>query len=227
MAERRQRILAAARSIIAERGFDALTMRALAHASHVTVPTLYNLIGGKDAVLAAAVEEQTAHFLAGVQNQRGLHPAERLLTVVDACVSELLRLPAYYRTLLPLLWGSDAAAGARARVEHALGAELGQAVSELDAVGALASWVDTDTVLESLRTHLGARALRWAAGAENDAAFRAGARYEACLTLLGVANGRSRTTLDREARAAQTAIRQARAERRATQKAQRPRRASA
>jgi hypothetical protein len=147
--------------------------------------------------------------------------------VVDACVNELLRLPAYYRTLLPLLSGSDAAAGARARVDHALGAELGKAVAELDAVGALARWVDSDTVLESLRTHLGARALRWAAGAESDAAFRAGARYEACLTLLGVANGRNHNVLDRAARAAQTAIRRARAEERATQKARRSRRAFA
>ena len=51
MAERRQRILAAAREIIAGRGYEALTMRELARASRVTVPTLYNLIGGKQAVL--------------------------------------------------------------------------------------------------------------------------------------------------------------------------------
>ena len=62
MAERRQRILAAARAIVAKRGYEALTMRELAQASRVTVPTLYNLIGGKEAVLAAAVEEQTARL---------------------------------------------------------------------------------------------------------------------------------------------------------------------
>src|SRR5688572_18582549 len=45
MTERRQRILAAARAIVAARGYEALTMRELAQKSRVTVPTLYNLIG--------------------------------------------------------------------------------------------------------------------------------------------------------------------------------------
>ncbi len=221
MAERRQRILASARAIIAERGFDALTMRALADASRVTVPTVYNLIGGKDAVLAAAVEEQTARFLAGIERRRGLRPAERLLSVVDACVDELLRLPAYYRTLLPLLSGSAAAAGARARVDRALGAELAKAVAELEDARALVAWVEPEAVLESLRSQLGARALRWAAGLHDDAAFRAGARYEACLTLLGVTQGRDHTAFTRAARAAQADRRRARAQRRSVRRAQR------
>jgi AcrR family transcriptional regulator len=215
MAERRQRILAAARGIIAERGFDALTMRSLARASRVTVPTVYNLIGGKDAVLVAAVEEQTARFLAGIERRPERQPAERLLAVVDACVEELLRLPAYYRTLLPLLSGSAAAAEARARVDRALGAELGKAVAALDAGDGLAAWVEPDALLESLRAHLGARALRWAAGALGDAAFRADARYEACLTLLGVTRGRDRAVFAREARAAQSRRRAVRGEREA------------
>ena len=39
MAERRQRILDAARGMIGERGYEGLTMRDLAEASRVTVPT--------------------------------------------------------------------------------------------------------------------------------------------------------------------------------------------
>jgi len=69
MAERRQRILQAAREIIAGRGYEALTRRELARASRVTAPTLDNLIGGKEAVLAAAVEEQTARFLERVERR--------------------------------------------------------------------------------------------------------------------------------------------------------------
>ena len=54
MAERRARILEAARGLIETRGYAALTMRDLAGASGVTVSTLYNLIGNKQAVLLAA-----------------------------------------------------------------------------------------------------------------------------------------------------------------------------
>jgi AcrR family transcriptional regulator len=206
MAERRQRILAAAREIIAARGYEALTMRELARASRVTVPTLYNLIGGKQAVLAAAVEEQTARFAARIERRGGPSPAVQLLSVIDACVDELLRLPAYYRTLLRLLYGSDAAASVRRAVDRALGAELAHALAELAHAGGLATWADERALLESLRSQLGASALRWAGGGLADAAFRATASYQACLTLLGVTRGRSHAALARAARAAQPRV---------------------
>jgi AcrR family transcriptional regulator len=51
MQRRRERILTQARSIIAERGFESFNVRDLARAAEVTVPTLYNLIGNKSAIL--------------------------------------------------------------------------------------------------------------------------------------------------------------------------------
>jgi AcrR family transcriptional regulator len=52
-AERRARIISAARELVTKHGYDGLTMRDLAAAARVSVPTLYNLFGGKDAILAA------------------------------------------------------------------------------------------------------------------------------------------------------------------------------
>ena len=46
-AERRARILQAARRLIARRGVQRLNMRDLAQEARVSVPTVYNLIGGK------------------------------------------------------------------------------------------------------------------------------------------------------------------------------------
>ena len=57
-AERRSRILAAAREIIAESGYPELTMRDLARQARVTVPTIYNLIGSKEAVLFALPRDE-------------------------------------------------------------------------------------------------------------------------------------------------------------------------
>ena len=116
MAERRERILAAAREIIGERGYEALTMRDLARASRVTVPTIYNLVGGKEQVLFAAVEEQTERFVASIEPGHpsdGATPAARVLSVVEACCRELSRQPRYYRSLLKLMLTSAGAAGAR------------------------------------------------------------------------------------------------------------------
>jgi AcrR family transcriptional regulator len=60
MAERRARILAAARKLIVPHGYDGLTMRDLARAARVSVPTLYNLFGSKDAILVAELERSAA-----------------------------------------------------------------------------------------------------------------------------------------------------------------------
>ncbi|WP_299327230.1 TetR/AcrR family transcriptional regulator [Parasphingopyxis sp.] len=54
---RRDAILGEAQRVIGEQGFDALNLRALAEAASVTVPTIYNLIGSKDAVLVALIEQ--------------------------------------------------------------------------------------------------------------------------------------------------------------------------
>ena len=53
IADRKARILDAARAIIAKDGYDALTTRGIAEAAGVTAPTLYNLVGGKAAVISA------------------------------------------------------------------------------------------------------------------------------------------------------------------------------
>lgn len=52
---RRERILAVARRTLAEGGYRALNVRALAKDAGVTQPTLYNLIGNKDRIIHTLV----------------------------------------------------------------------------------------------------------------------------------------------------------------------------
>src|SRR3954469_4819449 len=63
-AERRARIQKGGRQLVATRGYDGLTMRELAQAARVAVPTLYNLFGSKDAILVAELEEQAKQITA-------------------------------------------------------------------------------------------------------------------------------------------------------------------
>ena len=219
MAERRQRILATARSIVAKRGYESLTMRELARASRVTVPTLYNLIGGKEAVLAAAVEERTARFVGAIEPREGQSPAARLLAVVGACTREVIGLPAYYRSLLHLLYRAESASAVRTRVDRALGDELASALSAIASAGELVPWAEPTILLRSLRSQLGASALAWASGALADDDFSAAACYDACLTLLGVTTARSHAELERAAREAQASLRSTGAQRASRSKA--------
>src|SRR5258705_13283731 len=65
-AERRGRIMTAARKLVATKGYQGLTMRDLARAARVSVPTLYNLFGSKDAILVAELEASAARLSASM-----------------------------------------------------------------------------------------------------------------------------------------------------------------
>ena len=77
---RRRRILDAARQILADGGYGDLTTRGLAEAAGVTVPTIYNLLGGKDEVLATLIAEGTER----VWEQWTLPESNTSLDTVDA-----------------------------------------------------------------------------------------------------------------------------------------------
>lgn len=62
MALRRKRILDTARDIIADAGFEALSIRELARRAGLTVPTIYNLIGNKSAVVAQLFDATISPF---------------------------------------------------------------------------------------------------------------------------------------------------------------------
>ena len=124
MEERRERILASACEIVAELGPAGLSMRDLARRSRVTVPTIYNLVGGRDAVLFAAVEEQTARFVKGIEETSGADPVERMLAVYESCQRELLSLPRYWRTFLRVIFTTPSVERIRTRFESSMNAEI-------------------------------------------------------------------------------------------------------
>jgi len=68
MEKRRMAIMSHTRKIIAEEGFDALKLRDLAKRVGVTVPTIYNLIGGKPEILSSIITELVER-LAQVQSR--------------------------------------------------------------------------------------------------------------------------------------------------------------
>ncbi|HBM88451.1 MAG TPA: TetR/AcrR family transcriptional regulator [Rhodobiaceae bacterium] len=62
MAKRREAILREARSLIANEGFEALKIRDLAARAGLTVPTIYNLIGGKNEILGVIINDLVAEL---------------------------------------------------------------------------------------------------------------------------------------------------------------------
>ena len=84
MAKRRARILDQARDMIAAGGLEALNIRKLAAGAQVTVPTVYNLVGNKEAVVVALFAEA----LETIEARLASHSADGPLTQVEAVVTE-------------------------------------------------------------------------------------------------------------------------------------------
>ena len=79
MDARRQRILSAAEGMLASGGAAALTVRAVAEKAGVTVPTIYNLIGSKEQVVAALITaalDRLDQALQALPERHGLARAE-------------------------------------------------------------------------------------------------------------------------------------------------------
>jgi len=98
--KRRRRILEHARKTIVKKGFDDLKLRELAISAGVTVPTIYNLIGGKPEILSIIIKE-VVERLHTVQNQRNFKDVERAF---EAQIEDLAALFAedqeYYKAAL-------------------------------------------------------------------------------------------------------------------------------
>jgi AcrR family transcriptional regulator len=202
-AERRARILAAARELIATRGFDGLTMRDLAHASRVSVPTLYNLFGGKHALLLGELEEtftKVTNALAGVP---GASFVERAFTAIEAGNDELLATPRYSRELIRLFLTSPETHPLRREIAERYVALMANVLRDAQAARELVAWADPIAVSRRMFSHYTHAMIEWAQGDLGDDAFRTATLLAGCLMMLGLARGSAARTIERRARALQ------------------------
>lgn len=90
MRTRRANILAKARQLIAEETYDHVVMRKIAERSGVSIPTIYNLIGGRDEVLLLATQEamhaQFMFALARAEQER-INPVLALVDTFWMCLA--------------------------------------------------------------------------------------------------------------------------------------------
>jgi AcrR family transcriptional regulator len=201
--ERKARILAAARRLIAEAGFDGLNMRALAEASRVSVPTLYNLFGSKHAILAAEME---ATFAEVARAPRAVDPRDfvaRTLARLDAGIDSLLAVPGYSRELVRVMLATRETDGLRQAIEERYIAMMAANLAAARADGELAGWVDPGVLARHLFFDFITALLGWASGALDDAGLRATAYYGMCMLVGGVAQGAAADELRRRAQKAQ------------------------
>lgn len=205
-AERRGRILAAARTLIAERGYDGLTMRDLAQASRVSVPTLYNLFGGKQAIILGELETTFAAVLAGMEEAHGRSFVAQAYAACEAATRDWLSAPAYSRELVRLFMTSEESGPIRRQTEEQYVALMTAQLAVAQETGEIAGWVEPVAVARRMYAHYTHAMIQWAHGELDAEGFRAATLFGMSLMLLGITRGGAAREVARRAKAVQARL---------------------
>ena len=194
---RRERILAASLDLIASDGLSGWSMRKLAQAAEVSVPTLYNLFGSKEEIRQA----MCASFFTGIDRdieEKSLdRPIEQALAFVSEAVDHVVDNETLTR---PVLLAQEHGRGGE-RLTTPLAIER-QCAAIQEAMDQGALHADLRAELLAAQAHVGFHraALLWARGELNASGFRDTAIYAACVSLLAVATEETRADILRTAR---------------------------
>ena len=212
VASRRQRILESARTLLTEEGQDGLSMRKLAREADLSVTTLYNLVGSREDILRALIEDSTGRFDGTVTApESGGDPLERTIQAFEKVLHYFVNQAAILKPMIV------------ANMETGYVEELGKEQHGLYLKGA------KDAVRECLQDALDKGQLRdvispefleaqfyvglqltidrWAFGLVTEEDFVGKGLFGAYLTLLAFATPENRPRLEREIRKLETQLR--------------------
>lgn len=204
---RRQQALAAARSIIAEDGVEALSMRRLAAACGLAVNTLYALFESREGVLAAVIGDGIERTAAEAVGRGARSPLAEARALVETGVRQRVAEAAYtkpmYRALAAA--GSQQEAGRR-HATPVLRGILARAVAE----GLLREDVDLALLTDHVLSVFVGAATRWAFDELDAKEYEALARYGLALALAAAATPTAMPELHGELHDAERRLRAAR-----------------
>jgi len=196
-AERRRRIIAAARDLIKETGDTGLSMRAIAARAGVSLTTPYNLFGSKRAIVIALLED-VREFHERFSQLHRVGAVERIFQAVSITLAYLADDPDFYRTLWTEALRFDSK---ELRGELQSPQRYGfwwALLNEARGEGALLADVDLDPLLRALDAVYVAAMLAWVLGAIEAQEIEAHVCYGYALTLRGAANGDYAATLEKK-----------------------------
>ncbi|WP_018149348.1 TetR/AcrR family transcriptional regulator [Henriciella marina] len=192
-AQRRSRIIRAARDLIRETGDTDLSMRMLAQRAEVSLSTPYNLFGSKRAVVLAVLEDERDFVERFGKLDRG-NSIDRIFGAHELAFSYYTGDPEFYRTLWRALLsttGQDdmglATPERLAQTQAIWRALLHNAVKD----GSLADDVPADLTLQAMAHTTGGALLSWAVGSLSTAALTptVGIGYAICLRGVATVKG--------------------------------------
>ncbi|WP_293683142.1 TetR/AcrR family transcriptional regulator [uncultured Phenylobacterium sp.] len=203
-AERRGRIIQAARDLIRETGNAGLSMRALASRAGVSLATPYNLFGSKRAI-ALAVLNDVREFQNRFAHAGSSEPLERLFAALDIAVGFYIEDPPFYRTLWAAVF--DPSDDVRREIYNGKRDEFWQSLVAATAkAGVLAPNVDVELLFRALDRSFASVMLAWVVGELTSEQLAPTVRYSYALALKGAAAPGWRGRLDAKLLENQTLI---------------------
>ena len=193
-AERRRKIIHAARDLIRETGNAGLSMRALASRAGVSLATPYNLFGSKRAIVLAVLDD-VREFQERFASLRSADPLERLFSAVDIAVEFYVADPPFYRTLWAAVF--DASDDIRPEILNSQRNDFWRAlVAGVGEAGVLAPGMDVELIFRVLDRSFESAMLEWVMGELDARSLAPTIRYSYALILKGAATAEWRGPLD-------------------------------
>ena len=193
---RRAHILESARELITERGYQAVTVRDLAERCRVSVPTLYNQFGGKDALLGAAIEDHFNRAFLSAQLPDAELGLPRLLAIIDACALHIVELADYHRRLLEAFGSLEATTDIHLRMARRLLGVMSEDLAELKRQRRMAPWIDVKLLAGQINAAVISSALIWSGGHWPGNHLLHGMRYGTGMVLLAALRGNAAKTVE-------------------------------
>ena len=194
--ERKQRILDVGRRLIAEHGFDGVTMRELAEESLVSVPTLYNLFGGKNELLSAVVESYFAKLMGNALRRPTGEGLPRIFAVCRLLSVHLPQNAEYARSLMTFSLGTTDSSPVLEFVARELAHEFVLALEQMQVRRQLVAWVDLEVLAERLASLLLMITFEWGNRHLSDEALESTMLFGAASMLLGFGRGKAAAELE-------------------------------
>ena len=204
---RRASMMETARQMIAEKGYESITIRELAAACRVSVPTLYNQFGGKDQLLAAAIED---HFVGDpdqVKIRTSLNGLERIFAILDFITSQFLQAPDFHRRLLEAFGSLDSTQQVQRSITASLAHEIGQELGMMQDRRELESWADPELLAGQVTNAFISSTIVWGSGGIKENELTAAVQYGTGLVLAGVVTGDNVLLVGQRIKAAQELLR--------------------
>ncbi|MEN3976553.1 TetR/AcrR family transcriptional regulator [Emcibacter sp. SYSU 3D8] len=189
--ERRQGIQAEAWRLMAERGYDGVTMRELSKRTGISTRTLYEIYGGKDALLGEAFRGRLEIVFERIEAAIDGKGVDRLIQMNGAIVDSIARSENFSRAYASVLASNRISIYTiETPVKHFLGC-----LEQMREAGDFLPWVDLELTARRLLMGQHALMIQWGNGTISIANLEGLYMLAMCEMLIPLTSGDTRDAL--------------------------------